>query len=288
MRHGTPNLMAKMAAEEAKFLRSPFLSPVLSRFHVRVRMAGVVVDFAITPPSFEGWGIFNVTSPRAAHFSRHPTMSERRQYLDLFPALRLIICARQNEAWLGIPAKDDRRFKISGLVPIRLAKDVQLFDTVVTRYDGSQCWFDEQDGSANLSNARFLREALATELSHGSVIIPGMTPQEKDAYAVAFARTVEEKRDKSEERIRSAIERAGGKYQSYLDRGDSYLIEYRVDGENHRSVVGKDLSVVSAGICLNHGDAAFDLQSLVTVISEGIRERKIHHVPIEDPDDDDE
>jgi hypothetical protein len=56
----------------------------------------------------------------------------------------------------------------------------------------------------------------------------------------------------------------------YLERGDSYRVTYRVDGQRFTSSVNKeDLSVQIAGICLSGEDREFDLASLVGVLREG-------------------
>jgi hypothetical protein len=276
------NLLNKLAAQEEAFFNEEFLSPVVAGTPIRVRLAGVVMSLTVTrPKDFSGWGTFRALSPKTARFVREPTMAERRRYLDLFPSLRLIVCARNDkDEWLGIPANSsDSRFRISGLVPIRLATEVQMFERVVSRFDGANCWYDEPDSSGSLKSASVLREALAQETEAAKVSHSGLTKEEKDAYVIAFLREIENKKDKNEERIRQAIERAGAQYRSYVERGESYTVEYVVDGETHKSVVSKNtLDVQSAGICLSGGDAAFSLQSLVSVVREGQNRHRIVRV----------
>ena len=265
------NLLAKLAGEESKFFNSEFLGPVLKGQTVRVKLSGVVLTFSIiTPKNFEGWGVYSALSPKTAKFVREPKMKERQDYLELFPSLRLILCGKDEEQWLGIPANSsDTRFKISGFVPIRLPREVQMFETIQARFDGTNCWFEQTDASS-LRNAVFFRQALSVETDPAKVVFGGSSKEEHKAYAIAFLREIEAKKDRNEERIKLALERAGAEYRSYIDRGDTYTVEYVVNGEQHRSVVSKNnLSVQSAGICLSGGDAAFDLQSLVSVIKEG-------------------
>jgi hypothetical protein len=82
-------------------------------------------------------------------------------------------------------------------------------------------------------------------------------------------------------------------FRSYQDRGDTYTVEYLVEGNRYTSVVDKrDLTVRAAGICLNGGDRSFDLTSLVHVIREGENRDRIVRVginrePTEDPEDED-
>jgi hypothetical protein len=275
------SVFEKLAAQEESFFASDFFSPVVRGKPIRVKLSGVVMNLNVTrPKNFEGWGVFRPLSPKTARFVREPTMTERRNYLDLFPVLRLIVCAREDEQWFGIPSNSaDTRFKVSGLVPIRLAQEIQMFETVQTRFDGANCWFDQSDPAASLRNATVLRDALAQETDVAKVIASGLSKEEKQAYATALIRELENKKDRNEEHIKLAIERAGAEYRSYVDRGDSYTVEYVVEGENHRSVVKKDtLEVQSAGICLSGYDRNFDLQSLVGVIREGINRRRIVRV----------
>jgi hypothetical protein len=283
---------AKLAAEEEAFFGSNFLCPVIKNHPLRVKLGGVVLNLKITAPKtrieYEGWGIFKATTISAARYVREASRGEQAQYLKLFPIVRLILCARDEEQWMALAANSgDSRFHIRGLVPVRFAKDLQTFDTIQTRFDGKNFWFDRIDSSSSRKNAAFLRDSLILETDADSVAISGLTKEEKRAYAIAFLREIENKKDKNEERIKLAIERAGAEYRSYVERGSSYMVEYRVDGALHHSVVEKDtLEVQSAGICLSGGDRAFDLQSLVGVLREGERLHRIVRVNPRDDEDD--
>lgn len=277
--------LKKLAAKEEEFLNQDFFSPVLNGQPVRVRIDGVVMHLnVIRPKNYEGWGIFRPLDHRHAKKIRNANIVEKNEYLKLFPILRLIVCARTDEQWYGIPANQaDERFKVSGMVPISLPEELQMFNTIQTRFDGSNCWFDQIDMSQNPRNAVMLREALAELRDIEKIDISGLSKEEKRAYNVAIVNEIENRKDLTEERIKEAVHRAGGEYRSYMERGNTFTVEYSVDGENHRSVVNKDtLSVESAGICLSGGDRAFDLQSVVGVIREGIDRRSIYRTDRED------
>ena len=110
---------------------------------VHVRIAGVVCRFRVDLADFEGWGVFKAVSPATAQLVRPARLAERRQYLDLFPRLRLIVCRRAGTDWLAIPAQQaDTRFQVEGLIPVRLIENAQLFEVIQTRFDGAQAWFD--------------------------------------------------------------------------------------------------------------------------------------------------
>src|SRR5688572_4638940 len=85
----------KLAAAEERFLASEFLAPALGGGEVHVRIAGVINRLRMSPPDFRGFGIFRPTSPSAATLVRPATLAQRREYLALFPLVRLILCRRE-------------------------------------------------------------------------------------------------------------------------------------------------------------------------------------------------
>jgi len=265
------NLIDKLASQEEEFLKSEFLSPVLNGQPVMIRIAGIVMTMRIIPGNFQGWGVFKPTSRRLAKHVRAPSMVEKRKYLDLFPALRFILHHHNQNTWFGTPYPD-ARFQISGSVPIYLCEEVQLFDQICARFDSHVCWFDEVDSRKSPKNANYLRESLANLRKPEQ--LDGLSREEIEAYQVAhkiaYETSEEAQKEKELGRIKTALKRAGAGYRSHIERGDTFTIEYVVDGHTHRSVVSKDnLSVISAGICLSGYDRDFDLQSLAGVIAEG-------------------
>jgi hypothetical protein len=285
MKKGNDDLFNKLATAENNFFSSQLFSPVLKGKPIRVRIAGILVTLEVVKPkNFEGWGVFSPVNYKTARFIREPNMAEKEQYFRLFPALRLILCRNANNQWGGVPANQaDTRFKIQGVVPIQLISEVQMFDHVKARFDGANIWFEQIDPRANPRTAIYLRECVIKFFEPKKLELPGLTQEDRDAYQIAYgialAADIEAKRDKQEERIKDALTRAGANYKSYIERKDTYTIEYTVDGAQHRSVVKKDtLAIESAGICLAGTDRNFDLQSLVGVIRQGQRGHRIVRV----------
>ena len=264
----TKELFDKLAKQESDFKKSIFLSPVLRDKPIRVRIDGVILSMRVSQPNhFSGWGVFTPKTFKDAILVRQPTMAERRDYLELFPAVRLVLCKNQDNVWYGIPTTND---KVSGLIPVSLPEEVQMFDTVQARFDGFSCWFESIYEKSSLKNSQYLRESFAALLEPKELNLAGLTQPERNAYAVLWETSEESKRTKEENKIKSALNRAGASYLSHIERNDTYTIEYNVDGHTHRSVVRKDtLEVQTAGICLSGLDRTFDLQSLVTVVREG-------------------
>jgi hypothetical protein len=269
-------LLDKLIKQEADFFKSEFIAPVCSN-KTSVRLAGVIFSFKVLPSDFCGWGIFQAVSAKYAEYKREPTIEEKDTYLSACPGVFFIICDQERE--LGLcTKKNSSRFKITGLVPIRLLKEAQLFDIVYTRFDGYNFWYDKPSVYF-LEVSEFLKNSLNNEIVPKDLKYPGLTPEARAAYNIVYekqkARKEEEYRASTGGRITIHLERAGAKLRSYVERDNTYTVEFIVDGQNHRSVIDKNLQVQSAGICLTDHhtgvahDSDFDLQSLVTVIREG-------------------
>jgi hypothetical protein len=175
---------------------------------------------------------------------------------------------------LALPAHQaDSRFRIQGLLPVRLVEEAQQFEVVETRFDGAQCWFERLDGRRDPATAAYLRQAFQQMLEPDQLNRPGLTAEERTAYALNYwpviQAEIEAQRDRTEERLREALAHAGAELHGYLERADCFRVEYEVAGERHVSVVNKEnLSVQVAGICLSGEDQLFDLHSLVGVLLE--------------------
>jgi hypothetical protein len=275
MNDTTRATLDRRAAAEAAFVGSEFLAAVLRGHGVGVRIAGVRCQIAVGPADFEGFGLFRADARDRATLVRPMTMGQRRRYLALFPAVRMILARRERNEWQGLPAsRADGRFAVEGLAPIRFVDEGDLFDTVVARFDGGQFWFDSADGRADPAASAMLRKALGDMTEPAKVARPGLTPERRGAYAINYAARASEmakdERARAETRLRLALEHAGAELRDYSEQSDVYRVTYHVDGRRHTSVVRKgDLSVVTAGICLSGGDRHFDLASLVGVLREG-------------------
>jgi hypothetical protein len=278
----------RLAAAEEHAFAGEFLAPMLREGVIQVRIAGVVCRLKVRPDDFEGWGVFKAASPAAAELVRPARLAERRQYLEMLPLLRLIVCCRAGKDWLAIPAhRADTRFRIEGLVPVRLIEDAQLFEVLLTRFDGAQCWYDGPEPRRDPAAAAYLREALGRMVEPEHLSRPGLTAEERAAYAISYEpllrAELEARRDRTQERLRAALAHAGAELREYQELGDVYRITYEVDGRRHVSAVARqDLSVQVAGICLAGQDGRFDLQSLVGVIREAREGGGVVRVGFED------
>jgi hypothetical protein len=266
--------LARLAAAEERFLASEFLAPVVRGGRVQVRIAGVINALRVRPGDFEGWGVFRPTSHSEAMLVRPASLAERARYLELFPLVRMILAGQRDDQWLAMPAhRGDARFRIDGLIPVRLVDEGRQFEVVEARFDGSQFWYAGPDSHWDPAPAKYLREQLDRLTPPEQIHRPGLTAEERAAYALSywprFEATEEGRRTREERRLRGALAHAGAELVEYVERPDVYSVTYLVDGRRHVSAVSKDdLSVQVAGICLSGEDRAFDLQSLVGVIRE--------------------
>src|SRR5262249_13877559 len=163
---------------------------------------------------------------------RPARLAERQRYLELFPLLRLILCGRDGEQWLGVPAhRADSRVRIQGAVPVRLVEEAQLFEVIETRFDGNLCWFQPLRHRPNRrapGTAAYLRQALHDMVEPEQLSRPGLTPEERSAYGFSYwpryEATEAARRDRTEKQLRAALEHAGAEFHSYLEHADTYRI----------------------------------------------------------------
>jgi hypothetical protein len=285
----------RLAGAERAFVGQHLLAPVLRRGQVLVRLAGARCALRVAPRDFVGWGVFEATSFRDARLLQPATLAERGRFLRLLPGLSLVLVRRESQGWRAVPAqRSDSRFRIDGAVPVELVDDVDRFDTVRARFDGGRFWFEETDPRADPAAARYLREALGRDAPPADMARPGLTLEQRLAYATEVGWRLEDARARrqaeqlreaaeaearttaQERRVRDALAHAGANLRDLVERGDVYRVTYEVDGRRHTSVVNRhDLTVQTAGICLSGHDNHFDLASLVGVLREGEQKNRI-------------
>jgi hypothetical protein len=269
-------LLSHLAAQEEQLQETSFLAPCVHGGQVRTRVAGLVYTFTPRPRDFEGWGIFQPVSDDTAQLKEEPALSQIAEYMQRLPPVRLRLArALQRQSWLAYPVNESdarQRWGAAKPVPVHLVTDGAPYEPVVARWDGSACWFEELDRRADPMVTDRLREAQQQVVLPEALQFKGITPEMRAVYDLAVQRAekfqalMQPRRD--EDRLREALRLGGGTLREFRDRGDFWLVEWTTrDGERHTSAIGKrDLTVVSAGICLSDRDRDFDLQSLVGVV----------------------
>lgn len=264
------DLIDRLGREEDAFFRAEFVSPVAGRGSVKVRIAGIVCTLSVRNPR-DGWHVLKPVGPREAEIVRPATRTQVRDYLKLFPRARLVACFCYGRTWLGRQATaPGRGARIEGLVPIALSEGLLLFQTAVVRFDGAAFLLESTERHPQ---AAWLRDQLQRRIEPPDLKRPGLLPAEREAYADMLRLQQDLERAPEERRLAAALEKAGATLDSYAEERGVFRVTFLVGGERKTAVVSKsDLTVVSAGICLDGRDGDFDLTSLVSVFRQAWRE----------------
>jgi hypothetical protein len=293
-------LLDDLTAIENNLPQKRLLAPCVIGGRVRVKIAGLVYTFIPRPNNFAGWGIFRPIDEKCAELVESASLPQIIDYLQRLPTLRLFLVEKiKEQTWFGFPvniADARQRFDITTAstqkflhaktfvsIPIHLVNEGNIFETVIARSDGKTWWFDSVDRRSDIMLADKLRQALQSITLPVDLKIPNLTPELRTAYQLATQQAtefesyyqkqrqvseVQRKTRYAEQRLRSALTLGSGKLQGFQDKGDYWLVSFSTStGYEHTSAIAKkDLTVISAGICLDERDRDFDLQSLVGVI----------------------
>lgn len=270
---GSKSLFRKVEKAEKAFLNSEFISPVIRGSKVRVRVLGLVYELEVAD-DFEGWAILKPISPARAKVVASPSLLQVSEYLERLSRVRFILSEKRGKLWHGISQQLP-----GSQSPVLLTSGVGLFDDVLARFDGQNYWFQAQDLRSNPALTQYLRESLNKSVPLDKLRKPGLTPFHREAYRWQLFLRENKIGEVTLDKIKRALSHGGGEFKSYIERADSYTVAFSLDGEDFSSTISKDdFEVVSAGICLSGEDRKFDLQSLVGVVKNGQRERKIYRM----------
>jgi len=271
----TKKLIRELAAQEEASRREPFVAPCVPGSRLRTRVAGMVQTYRPEPRDFVGWGLFRALDVRRARLEREAEVPEVDTYLERMPALRvwLVRELRDERTWLAVASNlSDARQRFGNDQPmvVRLVHAGAALERVLVRHDGASWWYQDEDRRADPVESAELRDQL-TFTPPDRLERKGLTPELRYAYALAHAPDVSVLTGvpvSDRDRLEGALRVAGGALRDYRDQGDFFWVEWTTaDGQAHQSAIAKsDLTVITAGICLNETDATFDLQSLVGVI----------------------
>ena len=292
------HIFDRLQAQENALIGTRVLAPILGGRRVTVKVGGVACQLAVNSDE-RGWSVLEVRSTTRATWLRAATSSEREKYLALLPAVRFIALERSGDIWHALPAHaGDARFRLSGAAPVRGAQNanVQMFDSLIARFDGTHFWFDKADARRSPAIAEYLRQSLAAQIAPDALSKKGLSPEERTGYSWALygppAPEISAPNDAAtappsynplaaivnpntpDGRLAQSLNHAGGRLVSWMDRGDAYTVTYQFGAQTHTSTVrADDLSIVTSGICLSGRDRDFDLTSLVGVMQEAASEQ---------------
>jgi hypothetical protein len=141
---------------------------------------------------FVGWGRFRPISEREAKMQGEAMPWERGGYLELFPALRVVLLWPDNDpkrpgTWWAVPFNDSdakQRFGFNAEpLPIFLCdptNGAERFERVIARVDGRTLWFDGPDMLADPTHAEWLRDA-AADIDNLERFLSGLASSERMA-----------------------------------------------------------------------------------------------------------
>lgn len=283
-------LIYNIAASEERMRREKILAPRVAGGKIRVRVGGLICELqpeteALPPQQrdFEGWGVFTAQGLKGARLEGEATPPQVLQYLHLLKSVRMILVQPlRGRSWLALPAnRSEARQKLGlqGPTAVHLVGQGRAFEQVVARSDGANLWFEKVDRSADPTLPAFAAKELRKFTAPESLLLSGLTPEFRAAYAMVYSPAVNAASPQvrvrcSETRLRRALEQGGGTLHSFVDQGDYWTTHWSTkNGETHTSAIMKsDLTVMSAGICLSGEDQKFDLQSLVGVVENQDRD----------------
>ncbi len=214
-------LIAKLSKESAELQRREIIAPLLPGGRIRTRLSGMIHEFR-PRGEFTGWGKFRPVNEREAELLGEALPWERGGYLELFPALRVILLwpdpdARRPGTWWALPFNDSDARQRFGLqaepLPVFLCdptNGAERFERVIVRVDGGTLWFEGPDSLADPTHAEWLRDA-STQATED--FLPGLAGSERLALLFWRIRQVEiemepvRRQQAAGERRRQEIER---------------------------------------------------------------------------------
>lgn len=281
------DLLAKTIAKELDLRSKEFLAPYTEHCKTAVvKMDGVNYKFRIVGFQGSGFGVFAPIDPTCARFARDGDFAQVQQYLELLPQVHMILVCETDLGWCGYPFNIESAQKKLGVdceIIIRNISDVERFDVVSVRCDGTSFWYHEPFAGADPVKANELRECFAMRTKPLQMAVrrnrmKGVTPEEKKAFEMALDSWRTFQKQTTEGRVKELLARGGADLDNYVIRGNQIEITWQAKGgAYYKSRVNKEtLDVVSAGICLNSADNRFHLKDLPGIIRQGEDEKVIY------------
>ncbi len=209
-----------------------FIAPCVQGGRVRARLSGLLLTWSPTPRRFEGWGLFEALDLRqAVVVQRAEAGAVLRWQARCRPVRVLLVRPLGSRSWLAVPACRRGFSDAVGeprAIPVHLVEGGRAFEAVMAVYDGGAFWYAGADSGGDPGVASALRAAASADVELGDLGVQGLREEHRVAYAAAA-------------------------------RGGPAV-------EGSRWALGaRDLSVISAGLCMAEAQEHVDLCSLVGV-----------------------
>jgi hypothetical protein len=164
-------LVARLAAQGKALQGREILAPLLPGGRIRTRLGKLVYEFR-PRGEFVGWGRFRPVNERQAEPVGAALPWQRGAYLELFPALRVVLlwpdaAGGAASRWLALPFNESdarQRFGLPAGEPLAVhlcdpTDGAAPFERAIARVDGRTLWFDGPDPLADPTHADWLRAA---------------------------------------------------------------------------------------------------------------------------------
>lgn len=261
-----------------------FISPVLkTSTSVATRIANIEYSFSVSTKREAGWYALRAFDAEHARIIRAAQPEEIEAYQKVFPKQRLIAVSRLETHWLALLVGSAE----PKIVHLHLSEGLEIFDYVDAIGFGEQFWFVAPYSRRDPIILENIRENFRKEVK--SPKVNGILPDERKAYAIAFALLEESRKTDTQRRLESALKHGNAKLVDYREHGNMIVVNWEFDGHKINSTVNKaNLTVTTAGICLTGQDQNFDLASLPSVYREKLKKHKtLRNHPEFDAGDDD-
>jgi hypothetical protein len=220
-------LIARLNQEGASLRERQIIAPLLPKGKIRTRLNGLVYEFK-PRGEFLGWGSFRPVNEREAELEGEALPWQRAGYLELLPALRVILLWPDSDpkwpnTWLALPFNESdarQRFGLNGAEPVPVflcdpTAGAQSFERVLARVDGGTLWFDQLDSLADPTHAEWLREASA-QAQTPEKLLPGLSSSEKLALTFWQVRQLEVAERIERQQLRQAERRSQREQREWL------------------------------------------------------------------------
>lgn len=285
------NILSKISSQDQAIQTKEIISSVSRQSRaIKTRVAGMVREFKIDLPNDTGIKIYRSTDYYNAQYVRDASKDEIERYLKIFPQAILILIYQDQGMWYGVPAYKNQyecvcRSDSVNIVPIQnVNENLDRFDYVYTRFDGSLFWYEDIDYRVDPNKLDQMREYIK-KIDWGSkkrlvddpkiyeLHIKGLTEEDRFGYQLAVRRVIQDIRDTFEDRLRDHLRDVNVKLDSYIEHGNKVEVRWiNASGQPYTTVIQKDgFRVVTAGICVSGEDKKFDLKSLVSVVTHAER-----------------
>lgn len=181
------DLIDEFADAEENLRGTQFLAPCLPGAKIAASAGGLVHTFQPDKTDFEGWGIFKALNPKEAELVEEADLMDVEAYLALLKAFRVVLAyPLSGKSWMGYPANESdfkQRLGKAAPIPVHLVEAGQPMEQVVTRFDGSNFWYEDRDRNSDPFIPDELRRLLADEkISDELRTVKGLTKELTQAY----------------------------------------------------------------------------------------------------------